>query len=128
MGFSLLPLHLQIYGTPSSSPYECLRQSSNILISTMNKLATAMQEGEYDAERPPSKVGRELFGGARRPQRSQTYRVAAGGGGLGEGRRWEKGIWRAPPCLEGKAFPMPISLWEEHIGDFLSPFLPSAPT
>lgn len=24
----------------------------------MNKLATAMQEGEYDAERPPSKVGR----------------------------------------------------------------------
>uniref|UniRef100_A0A2K6G0B5 Dynactin subunit 1 n=2 Tax=Euarchontoglires TaxID=314146 RepID=A0A2K6G0B5_PROCO len=45
----------QIYGTPSSSPYECLRQSCNILISTMNKLATAMQEGEYDAERPPSK-------------------------------------------------------------------------
>ncbi|XP_059972617.1 dynactin subunit 1 isoform X8 [Mesoplodon densirostris] len=45
----------QIYGTPSSSPYECLRQSCNVLISTMNKLATAMQEGEYDAERPPSK-------------------------------------------------------------------------
>nr|KAF6429724.1 hypothetical protein HJG59_009046 [Molossus molossus] len=45
----------QIYGSPSSSPYECLRQSCNILISTMNKLATAMQEGEYDAERPPSK-------------------------------------------------------------------------
>ncbi|XP_006872473.1 PREDICTED: dynactin subunit 1 isoform X4 [Chrysochloris asiatica] len=45
----------QIYGTPSSSPYDCLRQSCNILISTMNKLATAMQEGEYDAERPPSK-------------------------------------------------------------------------
>ncbi|KAM5250178.1 dynactin subunit 1 isoform 10-T10 [Hipposideros larvatus] len=45
----------QIYGTPSSSPYECLRQSCSILISTMNKLATAMQEGEYDAERPPSK-------------------------------------------------------------------------
>ncbi|XP_055971374.1 dynactin subunit 1 isoform X2 [Sorex fumeus] len=45
----------QIYGTPSSSPYECLRQSCTILISTMNKLATAMQEGEYDAERPPSK-------------------------------------------------------------------------
>ncbi|XP_010331741.1 dynactin subunit 1 isoform X11 [Saimiri boliviensis] len=45
----------QIYGTPSSSPYECLRQSCKILISTMNKLATAMQEGEYDAERPPSK-------------------------------------------------------------------------
>ncbi|XP_071065018.1 dynactin subunit 1 isoform X2 [Dasypus novemcinctus] len=45
----------QIYGSPSGSPYECLRQSCNILISTMNKLATAMQEGEYDAERPPSK-------------------------------------------------------------------------
>ncbi|KAK7803744.1 hypothetical protein U0070_003092 [Myodes glareolus] len=45
----------QIYGSPSSSPYECLRQSCTILISTMNKLATAMQEGEYDAERPPSK-------------------------------------------------------------------------
>ncbi|XP_006880902.1 PREDICTED: dynactin subunit 1 isoform X3 [Elephantulus edwardii] len=45
----------QIYGTPSSSPYECLRQSCTILISTMNKLATAMQEGEYDAERPPGK-------------------------------------------------------------------------
>ncbi|XP_023420541.1 dynactin subunit 1 isoform X12 [Cavia porcellus] len=45
----------QIYGSPSSSPYECLRESCNILISTMNKLATAMQEGEYDAERPPSK-------------------------------------------------------------------------
>lgn len=40
----------QIYGSPSSSPYECLRQSCTILISTMNKLATAMQEGEYDAE------------------------------------------------------------------------------
>ncbi|XP_049640290.1 dynactin subunit 1 isoform X3 [Suncus etruscus] len=45
----------QIYGTPSSTPYACLRQSCTILISTMNKLATAMQEGEYDAERPPSK-------------------------------------------------------------------------
>ena len=55
-GFHYCPWHLQIYGTPSSSPYECLRQSCNILISTMNKLATAMQEGEYDAERPPSKV------------------------------------------------------------------------
>ncbi|XP_027691953.1 dynactin subunit 1 isoform X1 [Vombatus ursinus] len=45
----------QIYGSPSSSPYECLRQSCSILIATMNKLATAMQEGEYDAERPPSR-------------------------------------------------------------------------
>nr|XP_031540947.1 dynactin subunit 1 [Vicugna pacos] len=45
----------QIYGAPSSSPHECLRQSCSILISTMNKVATAMQEGEYDADRPPSK-------------------------------------------------------------------------
>ncbi|EHB05820.1 Dynactin subunit 1 [Heterocephalus glaber] len=45
----------QIYGSLSSSPYECLHQSCTILISTMNKLATAMQEGEYDAEQPPSK-------------------------------------------------------------------------
>lgn len=57
MRFHCYPWLLQIYGTPSSSPYECLRQSCSILISTMNKLATAMQEGEYDAERPPSKVG-----------------------------------------------------------------------
>lgn len=60
--FSYLLLALQIYGSPSSSPYECLRQSCTILISTMNKLATAMQEGEYDAERPPSKVGGGFWG------------------------------------------------------------------
>ncbi|XP_069833199.1 dynactin subunit 1 isoform X2 [Dendropsophus ebraccatus] len=45
----------QIYGTQGSNPYECLRQSCNILIATMNKMATAMQEGEYDAEKPQSK-------------------------------------------------------------------------
>lgn len=64
----------QIYGSPSSSPYECLRQSCTILISTMNKLATAMQEGEYDAERPPSKVGGSSLEGLLRP----------GGAGLAE--------------------------------------------
>ncbi|KAJ7988874.1 hypothetical protein DPEC_G00313720 [Dallia pectoralis] len=42
----------QIYGIPGSNPYECLRQSCCIVIATMNKMATAMQEGEYDAERP----------------------------------------------------------------------------
>uniref|UniRef100_A0A6Q2Z8L0 Dynactin subunit 1 n=1 Tax=Esox lucius TaxID=8010 RepID=A0A6Q2Z8L0_ESOLU len=42
----------QIYGNPGSNPYECLRQSCCIVIATMNKMATAMQEGEYDAERP----------------------------------------------------------------------------
>lgn len=39
----------------------------------MNKLATAMQEGEYDAERPPSKVGGELCGGDSGAQRSRTW-------------------------------------------------------
>uniref|UniRef100_A0A8K9VDI6 Dynactin subunit 1 n=1 Tax=Oncorhynchus mykiss TaxID=8022 RepID=A0A8K9VDI6_ONCMY len=42
----------QIYGTQGSNPYGCLRQSCCIVIATMNKMATAMQEGEYDADRP----------------------------------------------------------------------------
>ncbi|CAI9570716.1 unnamed protein product [Staurois parvus] len=45
----------QIYGSQGSNPYECLRQSCNILIATMNKMATAMQEGEYDADKPQNK-------------------------------------------------------------------------
>uniref|UniRef100_A0A8D0G0N8 Dynactin subunit 1 n=1 Tax=Strix occidentalis caurina TaxID=311401 RepID=A0A8D0G0N8_STROC len=45
----------QIYGTQGVNPYECLRQSCSILIATMNKMATAMQEGEYDADRPQTK-------------------------------------------------------------------------
>ncbi|XP_040191611.1 dynactin subunit 1 isoform X3 [Rana temporaria] len=45
----------QIYGSQGSNPYECLRQSCSNLIATMNKMATAMQEGEYDAEKPQSK-------------------------------------------------------------------------
>ncbi|XP_053921672.1 dynactin subunit 1 isoform X3 [Cuculus canorus] len=45
----------QIYGAQSINPYECLRQSCSILIATMNKMATAMQEGEYDADRPQTK-------------------------------------------------------------------------
>lgn len=96
--FTVVPWLPQIYGSPSSSPYECLRQSCNILISTMNKLATAMQEGEYDAERPPSKVGWELLGGTPGP----------GGAGLAElllvagGWEVEEGVSRAPSCLGGK--------------------------
>uniref|UniRef100_A0A6Q2XB56 Dynactin subunit 1 n=1 Tax=Esox lucius TaxID=8010 RepID=A0A6Q2XB56_ESOLU len=35
---------------------KCLRQSCSSVISTMNKMATAMQEGEYDAERPQGKI------------------------------------------------------------------------
>ncbi|KAM4809119.1 dynactin subunit 1 isoform 2-T2 [Rhinophrynus dorsalis] len=46
----------QIYGSQGSNPYDSLRQSCNILITTMNKMATAMQEGEYDAEKPQSKA------------------------------------------------------------------------
>ncbi|XP_009083099.1 PREDICTED: dynactin subunit 1, partial [Acanthisitta chloris] len=48
----------QIYGSQGINPinpYECLRQSCSILIATMNKMATAMQEGEYDADRPQNK-------------------------------------------------------------------------
>nr|XP_034995169.1 dynactin subunit 1 isoform X3 [Zootoca vivipara] len=45
----------QIYGTQGINPHECLRQSCNILIATMNKMATAMQEGEYDADKPQAK-------------------------------------------------------------------------
>ncbi|XP_013873483.1 dynactin subunit 1 [Austrofundulus limnaeus] len=45
----------QIYGSPGANPYECLRQSSSVVIATMNKMATAMQEGEYDSEKPQSK-------------------------------------------------------------------------
>lgn len=104
--FHHCPWLLQIYGTPSSSPYECLRQSCNILISTMNKLATAMQEGEYDAERPPSKVSGELLGVAPGPWRSRAYKAAAGCGRAG---RQEEGIWRAPSCLEGKEQTCPMA-------------------
>ena len=79
------PWLLQIYGSPSSSPYECLRQSCTILISTMNKLATAMQEGEYDAERPPSKVGGSSLQGLLRPGAAglaELLLVVGGPGGI----------------------------------------------
>ncbi|XP_051504539.1 dynactin subunit 1-like isoform X3 [Myxocyprinus asiaticus] len=42
----------QIYGSQGINPQECLRQSCSVVIATMNKMATAMQEGEYDSERP----------------------------------------------------------------------------
>ncbi|XP_076604663.1 dynactin subunit 1 isoform X2 [Chaetodon auriga] len=45
----------QIYGTQGANPYECLRQSCSIVIATMNKMATAMQEGEYDSDKPQNK-------------------------------------------------------------------------
>ncbi|XP_055757035.1 dynactin subunit 1-like isoform X8 [Salvelinus fontinalis] len=46
----------QVYGSQGLNPHECLRQSCSAVISTMNKMATAMQEGEYDAERPQGKA------------------------------------------------------------------------
>ncbi|XP_078530717.1 dynactin subunit 1 isoform X7 [Lissotriton helveticus] len=45
----------QIYGSQGINPHESLRQSCSILIATMNKMATAMQEGEYDADKPQIK-------------------------------------------------------------------------
>ncbi|XP_035530535.1 dynactin subunit 1 isoform X1 [Morone saxatilis] len=45
----------QIYGSQGANPYEYLRQSCGIVIATMNKMATAMQEGEYDSEKPQNK-------------------------------------------------------------------------
>ncbi|XP_069488441.1 dynactin subunit 1 isoform X2 [Ambystoma mexicanum] len=46
----------QIYGSQGINPHESMRQSCNILIATMNKMATAMQEGEYDADKPQIKA------------------------------------------------------------------------
>ncbi|KAK1791526.1 hypothetical protein P4O66_013524 [Electrophorus voltai] len=46
----------QIYVSQGINPYECLRQSCSTVIATMNKMATAMQEGEYDSEKPLSGV------------------------------------------------------------------------
>ncbi|XP_076026876.1 dynactin subunit 1-like isoform X1 [Genypterus blacodes] len=46
----------QMYGSIGQNSQECLRQSCLAVIATMNKMATAMQEGEYDAEKPQSKT------------------------------------------------------------------------
>ncbi|XP_030635989.1 LOW QUALITY PROTEIN: dynactin subunit 1a [Chanos chanos] len=42
----------QVYGSHGLNAFECLRESCSAVIATMNKMATAMQEGEYDAEKP----------------------------------------------------------------------------
>ncbi|XP_068443495.1 dynactin subunit 1-like isoform X2 [Clinocottus analis] len=42
----------QVYGSQGLNGPECLRQSCSSIIATMNKMATAMQEGEYDADKP----------------------------------------------------------------------------
>ncbi|XP_051508098.1 dynactin subunit 1 isoform X1 [Myxocyprinus asiaticus] len=46
----------QIYGSQGINPQECLRQSCSVVIATMNKMATAMQEGEYDSNRPQNGI------------------------------------------------------------------------
>ncbi|XP_048060528.1 dynactin subunit 1 isoform X3 [Megalobrama amblycephala] len=46
----------QIYGSQGINPQECLRQSCSVVIATMNKMATAMQEGEYDSDRPQNGI------------------------------------------------------------------------
>uniref|UniRef100_A0A3Q2Q047 Dynactin subunit 1 n=1 Tax=Fundulus heteroclitus TaxID=8078 RepID=A0A3Q2Q047_FUNHE len=46
----------QVYGSQGVNGPELLRQSCSSVITTMNKMATAMQEGEYDAERPQGKT------------------------------------------------------------------------
>ncbi|XP_069578637.1 dynactin subunit 1-like isoform X2 [Brachyistius frenatus] len=45
----------QVYGSHGVNGPEFLRQSCSSVITTMNKMATAMQEGEYDAEKPQRK-------------------------------------------------------------------------
>ncbi|KAM9335872.1 dynactin subunit 1-like isoform 1-T1 [Symphorus nematophorus] len=46
----------QVYGSQGLNGPECLRQSCSSVITTMNKMATAMQEGEYDADKPQGKT------------------------------------------------------------------------
>ncbi|KAM3590318.1 uncharacterized protein V6R79_007531 [Siganus canaliculatus] len=46
----------QVYGSHGQGGPECLRQSCSTVITTMNKMATAMQEGEYDADKPQVKT------------------------------------------------------------------------
>lgn len=61
--FIVFGCHAQIYGSQGINLYECLRQSCSVVIATMNKMATAMQEGEYDSEKPQTGVSsiRQLY-------------------------------------------------------------------
>uniref|UniRef100_A0A8C1FH46 Dynactin subunit 1 n=1 Tax=Cyprinus carpio carpio TaxID=630221 RepID=A0A8C1FH46_CYPCA len=60
----------QVYSTKQGiNPQECLRQSCSVVIATMNKMATAMQEGEYDSERPHNAISPvEVRAGALRAE------------------------------------------------------------
>lgn len=46
----------QVYGSQGLHASENLHQSCRSVISTMNKMATAMQEGEYDADKPQART------------------------------------------------------------------------
>lgn len=50
----------KVYGSQGLNGPDCLRQSCGSIITTMNKMATAMQEGEYDADKPQAQVGVRL--------------------------------------------------------------------
>ncbi|MEQ2262395.1 Dynactin subunit 1 [Xenotaenia resolanae] len=54
-GLNALKLE-DVYGSQGVNGPELLRQSCSSVITTMNKMATAMQEGEYDAEKPQGKT------------------------------------------------------------------------
>ena len=56
LSFNLAPHPLQVYSPQDISPFECLRQSYHTVTATMSKMAVAMQEGEYDAEKTMSAV------------------------------------------------------------------------
>ncbi|XP_019625966.1 PREDICTED: dynactin subunit 1-like isoform X18 [Branchiostoma belcheri] len=43
----------QVYGKDDTGPFEAMRMSFSLLIIAMNKLSTAMMEGEYDFQGPP---------------------------------------------------------------------------
>lgn len=45
----------KVYGAEDSGPFEALRQSMGSCMASMNKVATAMQEGEYDLNRTSEK-------------------------------------------------------------------------
>ncbi|XP_048827520.1 dynactin subunit 1-like isoform X2 [Brienomyrus brachyistius] len=64
----------QVYDTQATKPQECLRQSCAIIVATMNKMATGMQEGEYDAPKPQKKSAPpvELRAAALRAEMADT--------------------------------------------------------
>lgn len=70
---------------------------------------------------PPARWVGSSVEGLRGLRGTGLGRAAAGCGRTG---RRERGIQRAPPCLEGKVFPVPSSLWKENVGDLLSLPLP----